>query len=188
VIDRYVEQEKKEHEAEQHIDRTAGHFHPISSLLEEITQKNDVLVMDENLTGVDYKLANCCHPIFGDEIFGFVSIQGIKIHRTNCPNAKEMFSRFGYRIMKARWTGVASGAGYPVSLQVTGRDDIGIVTNITSLISKESGVTLRSIHVDARDGLFQGNITVLVQNTAKMDALVKKIKTVKGVKHVVRGK
>ncbi len=185
VIDQYVEQEKKEHEPE-HTDRTAEHFQAIPVSIEEITHKEDVLVIDENLTGVEYKLAKCCHPIFGDEIFGFVSLQGIKIHRMNCPNAKEMFSRFGYRILKARWTGDASGVNYPVTLRITGRDDIGIVTNITSLISKETGAALRSIHVDSRDGLFQGNLTVLIQNTSMMDVLVKKIKSVKGVKQVER--
>ena len=186
VIDRYIELEKKEHEPEQNMDRTAGNFQTVPTLLEDITHREDVLVVDDNLTDVDYKLAKCCHPVFGDEIFGFVSLHGVKIHRMNCPNAKEMSSRRSYRILKARWTGDAPGPDSSVFLRITGRDDIGIVTNITSLVSKASGVTLRSIHVDSRDGLFQGNLIVLVKNKSKIDDLVRKIKLIKGVKQVER--
>ena len=103
----------------------------------------------------------------------------------DCPNAQQMFSRFGYRIIKARWSG-KSNAGYAITLRVVGRDDIAIVTNITSVISKESGVTLRSFNIDSVDGLFQGNFTVLIRDTNMLNTLVKKIKTVKGVKTVER--
>jgi GTP pyrophosphokinase len=144
-----------------------------------------VLVIDRNLTGIEYKLAKCCNPIFGDPVFGFVSSQGIKIHRTNCPNAQEMFNRFGYRIIQARWSG-KGGSHYGVTLRVIGHDDIGILTNITSLITKESGTTLRSIHVDSADGLFQGDIAVILSDTSMMENLIKKIKTIKGVKQVMR--
>jgi GTP pyrophosphokinase len=148
--------------------------------------KEDVLVIDQNLKGIDYKLSKCCNPIYGDEIFGFVSATGgIKIHRKNCPNAPQMIQRFGYRIVSARWSG-KSGSHYPISLRVVGRDDIGIVTNITSLISKESKVTMRSISVDSIDGVFQGHITVLVSDLNDLEGLVKRIKTVKGVKQVER--
>ena len=94
--------------------------------------------------GTEPQLAKCCNPIYGDEVFGFVSTQGIKIHRMDCPNAQEMFSRFGYRIIQAKWSGKGDN-GYIVTLRVIGRDDIAIVTNITSVISKETGVTLRSL-------------------------------------------
>jgi len=142
-------------------------------------------VIDQNLTGVDYTLAKCCNPIYGDEIFGFVSSKGIKIHRLNCPNASAMFNRYGYRIIQSRWAG-KSGSNYPVTLKIVGNDDIGIVTNITSVISKESGMMLRSIHVDPSDGLFQGTLTVLLSDIAAMNRLIKKIQAIKGVKQVNR--
>ena len=144
------------------------------------------MVIDKNLTGIEYKLAKCCNPIYGDEVFGFVSTQGIKIHRVDCPNAQEMFSRFGYRIIQAKWSGKGDN-GYVVTLRVIGRDDIAIVTNITSVISKENGVTLRSLNIDsAADGIFQGNFTVMVRDTTSLNMLTKKINAVKGVKTVTR--
>jgi GTP pyrophosphokinase len=182
-IDQYLEQERKEQEAE-HTDRSVENYYaPIPN--EEISKKEDVLVIDKNLTGIEYTLAKCCNPIYGDEIFGFVSTQGIKIHRLNCPNAPAMFKKYGYRIVKSRWAG-KSGANYPVTLKVVGHDDIGIVTNITSLIAKENGMMLRSINVDSSDGLFQGTITVMLSDTSVMNILIKKIRAVKGVKQVSR--
>ena len=152
---------------------------------EEISSNKDVLVIDKNLTGIEYKLAKCCNPIYGDEVFGFVSTQGIKIHRIDCPNAPEMFSRFGYRIIRAKWSGKGDN-GYIVTLRVVGRDDIAIVTNITSVIGKEEGVSLRSLNINSTDGLFQGTFTVMVRDTLSLNMLTKKIKTVKGVKSVER--
>ena len=153
--------------------------------VEEISTNKDVLVIDKNLTGIEYKLAKCCNPIYGDEVFGFVSTQGIKIHRMDCQNAQEMFSRFGYRIIRAKWSGKGDN-GYTVTLRVIGRDDIAIVTNITSVIGKESNVTLRSLNINSVDGLFQGNFTVLVRDTTALNLLTKKIKAVNGVKAVER--
>ncbi|MDR3260722.1 MAG: HD domain-containing protein [Tannerella sp.] len=185
IIDEYLELERKEKETTEHLEtRSAEQFvTPVQT--EEVVSNPDVLVIDKNLTGIDYKLAKCCNPIYGDPVFAFVSTHGAKIHRMNCPNAQEMFSRFGYRIVQARWSGKAD-AGYNVTLRVIGHDDIGIVTNITSVISKESGMTLRSINVDSVDGLFQGDITVLLNNTSVMENLIKKIRVIKGVKQVNR--
>lgn len=183
IIDQYLEFRNNEHNDHAETRSVEG-FHTVTPI-EEITSNEDVLVIDQNLTGVEYRLAKCCNPIYGDEIFGFVSSQGIKIHRIKCPNANDLFNRYGYRIVKARWSG-KPGMNYPVSLRVIGRDDIGIVTNVTSVISKEDGMTLRSINVDSVDGLFQGTITVMVNNTSTVDSLIKKIKAVKGVKQVSR--
>ncbi|MDH8700910.1 guanosine-3',5'-bis(diphosphate) 3'-pyrophosphohydrolase [Dysgonomonadaceae bacterium PH5-43] len=183
VIDQY--QERKEHEALEHSERSVENYQARTTPVEEISTKEDVLVIDRNLTGIDYKLAKCCNPIYGDDIFGFVSSQGIKIHRTNCPNAPTLFSKYGYRVVKSRWAG-KSGASYPVVLRVVGHDDIGIVTNITSIISKESGMMLRSINVDSQDGIFQGTITVLLSDTSMLNSLIKKIKAIKGVKQAER--
>jgi GTP pyrophosphokinase len=184
VIDNYLEQEKKEQELTEHSDRSVENY-SAPNLGEESLKKEDVLVIDKNLTDIEYTLAKCCNPIYGDEIFGFVSSQGIKIHRLNCPNAPSMFKRYGYRVVKSRWAG-KSGANYPVTLKIVGHDDIGIVTNITSIISKENGMTLRSINVDPKDGLFQGTLMVMLSDTSVMDSLIKKIKAVKGVKQVSR--
>jgi GTP pyrophosphokinase len=149
--------------------------------------KEDVLVIGEDLKNVDFKLAKCCNPIYGDDVFGFVSIVGgIKIHRTDCPNAPQMISRFGYRIIKARWSGKSVGSLYPITLRIVGHDDIGIVANVTSLISKEKNVLLRSISIDSNAGLFQGNITLMVSDNKDLETIIKKIKLVKGVKNVMR--
>lgn len=151
------------------------------------TGKEDVLIIGQDLKHVDFKLAKCCNPIFGDEVFGFVSVVGgIKIHRIDCPNAPQMISRFGYRIVKARWSGKSVGSQYPITLRIVGHDDISIVANITSLISKEKQVVLRSISIDSQAGLFQGNLTVMVSDNKELDQIVKKISLIKGVKHVSR--
>ncbi|RHU29125.1 MULTISPECIES: RelA/SpoT family protein [Parabacteroides] len=185
VIDEYQEYVRKETEANERSEvRSAGEYITTTEV-EEISTNKDVLVIDKNLTGIEYKLAKCCNPIYGDDVFGFVSTQGIKIHRLDCPNAQEMFSRFGYRIIRAKWSGKGDN-GYVVTLRVIGRDDITIVTNITSVIGKESNVTLRSLNIDSVDGIFQGNFAVLVRDTNSLNQLVKKIKAVKGVKTVDR--
>ncbi len=149
-------------------------------------ESDDVLVIDKNLKGIDYTLAKCCNPIYGDEVFGFVTINGgIKIHREDCPNAPEMRSRFGYRIVKARWSGKGQSQ-YSTTIRVIGNDDLGIVNNITSIISKEEKTVMRSINIDSHDGLFSGTIVIMVADTSKMEQLMKKIRTVKGVKQVSR--
>lgn len=185
VIDEYLELERKEKDIVEHVEtRSAEGFIPQTNA-EALNVSQDVLMIDQNLTGIEYKLAKCCNPIYGDEVFGFVSGQGIKIHRMNCPNAQELFSRFGYRVIQARWSGKGDN-GYSVTLRVIGHDDIGIVTNITSVISKENNISLRSLNIDSVDGLFQGNFTVMVKDTSALKSLTKRIQTVKGVKNVSR--
>lgn len=154
---------------------------------EEIARNNDdVLVIDRNLKGVDYSLAKCCQPIYGDPVFGFVTVSGgIKIHRTSCPNAPELRKRFGYRIVKARWSGKSAGQ-YSITIKVVGNDDLGIVNNITSIISKEEKIVMRSINIDSHDSLFDGTIVVQLEDVSKLEALMKKLRTVKGVKQVSR--
>lgn len=150
------------------------------------TASDDELVIDRNLKGVDYSLAQCCHPIYGDKIFGFVTVNGgIKIHCQNCPNAPELRKRFGYRIVKARWSGKGTSQ-YNITLRIVGNDDLGIVNNITSIISKEEKIVMKSINIDSHDGLFSGNLNVLIDDTSKLEALLKKLRTVKGVKSVTR--
>lgn len=154
---------------------------------EELTQGNDdVLIIDRNLKGIDYKLAQCCHPIYGDQVFGFVTVNGgITIHRSDCPNAPELRKRFGYRIVKAKWSGKGNGQ-YSIAIRVIGTDDIGIVSNITNIISKEEKIVMRSINIDSNDGIFKGNLVVQLDDTSRLEALLKRIRTVKGVKQVDR--
>lgn len=147
---------------------------------------DDVMVIDENLKGIDFQMAKCCQPVYGDEVFGFVTNgNGIKIHRTDCTNAPQLRQRFGYRIVKARWAG-KRGTQYPITLHVVGNDDLGIVNNITSIISKEEKILLRSISIDSFDGLFSGRLTVMLEDTSKLQKLIKRLKTIKGIKNVSR--
>ncbi len=150
------------------------------------TSNDDVLVIDRNLKGVDFSLAKCCHPIYGDPVFGFVTVNGgIKVHRETCPNAPELRKRFGYRIVKARWSG-KSGGQYSITLKVIGNDDLGIVNNITSIISKEEKIAMRSINIDSDDGLFNGTLVIQLDDVNKLEALLKKLRAIKGVKQVNR--
>ena len=147
---------------------------------------DDVLIIDRNLKGIDYQLARCCSPIYGDNVFGFVTINGgIKIHRVDCPNAPELRRRYGYRIVKAKWSGKGASQ-YSITLRVIGNDDIGIVNNLTSIISKDEKLVLRSINIDSHDGLFSGNLEVMINDTMRLECLIKKLRTVKGVKQVER--
>lgn len=149
--------------------------------------KNDVLVIGEkSINGLSYKFARCCNPIYGDDVFGFISSDGaVKIHKSNCPNAAHIKDRYPYRIIRANWSG-KTGDILPAQLRVIGNDDIGIVANITSIISKEPNVTLRNISIDSHDGIFQGYLVVGVTDNRQLTSLIKKINTVKGVKDVVR--
>ena len=187
LIDTYVELYRHENNLlERQAARSAEEFTFEADGQHKAQGDDDVLVIDQNLKGIDFQLARCCRPVYGDDIFGFVTVNGgIKIHRTNCPNAQALRERFGYRIVKTRWAGKGSSQ-YAITLHVVGHDDLGIVNNITSIISKEANVSLRSISIDSNDGLFSGILTVMVDDTRVLTALIKKLRTVKGVKAVTR--
>ena len=189
IIDRYIDIQHKETEQKEDITyRSAENFNIQQTTEKKEIFKDDVLIIDQNLKGLDFKLGKCCNPIYGDDVFGFVTITGgIKIHRNDCPNAHELKSRFPYRIVKAKWAGKSEGKQYPIRLRIIGHDDIGIVTNITSVINKESNILLRSINIDSNDGLFSGMLVVMVDDTSKLETLIKKLRTIKGVKQVNRG-
>ena len=165
--------------------RSAGDF---SFSAKDQGGAGDVLIIERNLKGVDYKLAKCCSPIFGDDVFGFVTINGgISIHRKDCSNARELKERYPYRVIEARWTDIDNtGALYPVTLRIVGNDNIGVVTNITSVISQEKDVMMRGINIESNDTLFSGTLTLLVGGNAKLNKLMAKIESVKGVKQVKR--
>ena len=141
---------------------------------------------DGIVKGLNYKLARCCNPIYGDDVFGFISSEGVvKIHRSDCPNSQNIKERYPYRLIKVRWSGKFGGQ-MAATLQIIGNDDIGIVTNISAIISREKNSSLRNISINSHDGLFQGYVIVGTGSTEALNALIKKIKTVKGVKEVKR--
>lgn len=189
IVDKYIEE--RDHEANLKyagVVRSAEGFSLGGQNVEGsgFHASDDELVIGQNLKGVDFSLAKCCNPIYGDPIFGFVTVSGgIKVHCQNCPNAPELRKRFGYRIVKARWSGKGQSK-YQISLRIVGNDDIGIVNNITNIISKEEKIVMRSINIDSHDGLFSGNLDVLIDDTLKLEALLKKLRTVRGVKSVER--
>ncbi len=187
VIDKYVElQQGDQPVTGNNIAESAANFVLDESRLPGNVIQDDVLVIDQNLKGVDYQLARCCQPIYGDKVFGFVTVSGgIKIHREDCPNAPELRKRFGYRIVKAKWSGKGASQ-YAITLRVIGNDDIGIVNNLTSIISKDEKLILRAINIDSHDGLFSGNITIMIDDNTRLESLMKKLRTVKGVKQVER--
>ena len=190
VLEAYAQQWRFDHgEAEKTVPiQSADQFVMAEKELSQkgIGERADVLVIDQNLKGLDFQMARCCQPVYGDDVFGFVtSGGGIKIHREDCPNAPQLRGRFGYRIVKAKWAG-KRGSQYPITLRIVGNDDIGIVNNITNIISKEEKILLRSISIDSHDGLFYGTLTVMLDDTSRLQQLVKKLENVKGVKSVSR--
>ena len=189
VIEKYIDiKESEKTITGDNLARSAAEFELENSKFSNLNSNlaDDTLVIDRNLKGLDYQLARCCHPIYGDPIFGFVTINGgIKIHRQDCPNAPELRRRYGYRVVKARWSGKGASQ-YSITLRVIGNDDIGIVNNLTSIISKDERLVLRSINIDSHDGLFSGNLVVMLEDTSRLEQLIKKLRTVKGVKQVER--
>ena len=171
-----------------HLSTTSAEDFHINSLNQDNNKEsNDVLVIgDKNIKGLNYKLSKCCSPIYGDDVFGFISTDGVvKIHKKECPNARHIMQRYPYRLIKVQWSGVA-GEQLPVTLRIIGNDDIGIVTNITSIISKERTMNLRNISIDSNDGLFQGILIIGVSDTNQLNQMIRKLKAIKGVKDVSR--
>ncbi|MCK7473959.1 MAG: TGS domain-containing protein [Rhodopseudomonas palustris] len=153
----------------------------------ESAHEHDYLIIDEKIENIDYKLAKCCNPIFGDSIFGFVTVsEGIKIHRTNCPNARQLIERYNYRIINARWNKAASRKSFQTTIKITGIDEIGMLNKITDIISKDMKVKMRHITMDSNDGLFEGNLKLFVESTEHLDFLFRKLKKEKGILKVVR--
>jgi guanosine-3',5'-bis(diphosphate) 3'-diphosphatase len=187
TLDTYVELQKRDAGVGERAEVKSAEEFNFREVVEPISgASDDVLVIDRNLKGVEFQMARCCHPVYGDDVFGFVSVSGgIKIHRETCPNAHDMRTRFPYRIVKARWAG-KGGSTYPITLHVVGQDDLGIVNNITSIIAKEEHIMLRNISIESNEGLFYGELTVMVDDTTQLNGLIKKIRTVRGVKAVSR--
>ena len=158
----------------------------LEDLIQKTSRKPDSLVIGDEMTQLDYKLASCCNPIPGDEVFGFVTVnEGIKIHKTNCPNANALMSNYAYRIVKARWTS-SEDIAFQAGIRIKGFDDVGIVNKITRIISNQLRVNMKSINFDTNDGLFEGQIMVFVHDTEHLEDLMLKLRQVPGVIAVER--
>lgn len=188
VVDRYVELIRKQNETTtDDAPKSATEFELPKITDNKSKWDDDILLIDKDLKGLDYKLAKCCNPIYGDDIFAYTtSGSGIKIHRIDCPNAKELHERFGYRILKAKWNGGTGGSHFDITLKVVGQDNIGIVTNMTSIINKEPDTVLRSISVTSNDGMFSGMMTISVKDKNNLENLTKKLKSIKGIMQIER--
>jgi GTP pyrophosphokinase len=153
----------------------------------DFTGGDDYLVIDNNIKNVNHKLAQCCNPIFGDDIFGFVTIsEGIKIHRRTCPNAKQMFERYPYRIIPAKWRDSDKKTSFQATIRLSGTDEVGIVAQISNVISKDIGVSMRSINIDTSGGEFLGILRVYVNNIDHLEFLMRKLQHIKGIQQVSR--
>ena len=185
VIDTYTFIEERQEE--QIIQNRSAQEFVMQPTVPDKTANEDLVVIGEGIKDINYRLSKCCSPIIGDEIIGFNSSEGvIKIHKGNCSNIKHLQERYPYRIIKARWSGKTGDDQFAVPVDIVGNDNLGIVNNITSIISKEKGVTLRGISIDSHDGLFQGRLIIGVCDIQTLNGLIKKINNVKGVKYVQR--
>lgn len=183
ILNDYAEMLRPQEEAER---VSAEEFHIVRDEKEESGGQDVLVIGEKSLNGLKYKFARCCNPIYGDDVFGFISSDGmVKIHKEGCPNARHIRERYPYRVIRADWSG-KSGDMLPAQLRVIGNDDIGIVANITSIISHEANTMLRNISIDSHDGIFQGYLVIGVTDNRQLNSLIKKIKTVKGVKDVIR--
>lgn len=187
IVDNYVALKEKEDETQQIASSRSAQEFVMQPPTLSSSESSDVVIIGEGIKGINFKLSKCCMPIQGDDIMGFIASDGaIKIHKRGCPNARHLKNRYPYRTIKAAWSEIVGGNQFAVPLSIIGNDDIGIVNNITSLITKEKSVSLRSIAIDSNDGLFQGRLVVGVNDTVSLNNLIKKITAIKGVKDVRR--
>lgn len=153
---------------------------------DELTFKYDQLVFGKEEEKLDYKISSCCNPIPGDDVFGFVTVnEGLRVHKQNCPNALQLQSHYNYRIMPAKWID-STQQEFKANLVITGIDAIGLVSNVTKVISNNLHIDMKTVHFDSDDGIFTGKITVIVKNKSILDNLVKNIKKINGIDKVAR--
>ncbi len=159
----------------------------ISGLVEKINKKDDTILIGDDFQKVDYTLAPCCNPIPGDDIFGFLTVNdGIKIHRTSCPNASKLMANYGYRILKAKWASLHNNVSFLTGLRIVGIDDVGLVNKITTVISQDFHVNIRSLSISSNEGIFEGDIMVFVNDVGQLDSLIKHLKQIPGITGVTR--
>ena len=158
----------------------------LKQLVTTVRGKADMLVLGENMDDIEYKLSPCCSPIPGDDVFGFITInEGIKIHRVTCPNAMQLMANYAYRIVQAKWTSQES-ISFLAGLTIRGIDDMGLVNEITRVISNQSKINMQSISFESVDGIFEGKIMLFVQDTEHLNTLTNKLKVIKGVHSIER--
>jgi GTP pyrophosphokinase len=159
----------------------------VQSMLRNVKAKDsDILLIGEDMQKIDYKLANCCNPIPGDDVFGFVTVgDGIKIHRTNCPNAARLLSHYGHRVVKTKWA-KNKEISFLTGIRIVGLDDVGVINKITNLISGEMRVNISALTIEAEEGIFRGNIRLYVHDKEELDELVRRLKALNGIQSVDR--
>jgi GTP diphosphokinase / guanosine-3',5'-bis(diphosphate) 3'-diphosphatase len=159
----------------------------ISQAVESGTRTDDYLIIDDKLANVDFKLAKCCNPIIGDEIFGFVTVgEGIKVHRLNCPNAAQLISKYGYRVVKARWSSGGKQAMFTVEISIQGENDPNMLNNISTILSKDLKINLHSINLDNENGMLKGRLKISIRDTSHLDILIARLSALKGIYQVTR--
>jgi GTP pyrophosphokinase len=170
-------------------DKTINHRFDdhIEGLVKKINRRDqETLLIGDDLQKIDYTLSPCCNPIPGDDVFGFVTINdGIKIHRINCPNAAKLMANYAYRVVKAKWTSQKELA-FLTGIRIIGIDDVGLVNRITSVISQEFNVNIRSITISSNEGIFEGSIMVYVKDTEQLDNLIRTLKKIRGITTISR--
>lgn len=153
---------------------------------QQLKEKPDTLLIGDSMENLQYTLAPCCNPIPGDDVFGFITInEGIKVHRNNCPNAMQMMSKYAYRIVKAKWI-TRKNIAFLSGIRIVGIDDVGLLRNLTNIISSEYNVNIRNIHFDSNAGTFEGTVMLYIHDTQHLNNLIKKLKKIKGVQKVTR--
>ena len=158
----------------------------LKQIVSTVRGKTDQLVLGENMDDIDYKFSPCCSPIPGDDVFGFITInEGIKIHRVNCPNATQLMANYAYRIVQAKWTSQES-ISFLAGLNIKGIDDVGLVNEITKVISNQSKINMQSISFESIDGVFEGKIMLFVQDTKHLNNLTEKLKKIEGIHNIER--
>ena len=158
----------------------------LEDIVKNVRGSSDMLVLGDNLEKIDYKLSPCCNPIPGDDVFGFITINdGIKIHRVNCPNAMQLMSNYAYRIVKARWTNQKQIA-FLAGIKIKGIDEVGVVNNISKVISSDMKVNMRSLSIESTDGMFEGTIMLFVHDTEHLTKLIQRLSNVHGILTITR--
>ena len=169
------------------MNKRPSHPKEVHANLRKVRETNfDLLLLGEDMDIMDYTFAKCCNPIPGDDVFGFVTVsEGIKIHRTSCSNAAELLSHYGYRVIKAKWTS-AHDKSFEVGVKIIGTDRIGLINDVSNIISDELKVNMRSLSINTDSGIFEGEIKLFINDTRHLDTLMRKLEAVQGVVNVSR--
>ena len=146
----------------------------------------ELIIFGESSDRIVYSIANCCKPIPGDDVFGFVTTgEGLKIHRTNCPNAARLLANYGHRVVKTKWV-KNKEISFLTGLKIIGLDDVGVIHKITNLISGEMKFNIAAMTIEAKEGIFEGNVKIFVHDKEELDELVEKLHSLPGIERVDR--